>query len=466
MAAEAVFFVDGATSKIFDADFTAKNLKGIYLSEGDLMILHHIYTHRLVESSKVHILFQVEHPSKTTKSISNRLSKLIEYNILKRKKSDLKSIRFCKYYYYIGDIGYEVLKQYVPHLIGSYTPKLWRIPKAHNENCTNAIIEAHRENRLREQPFEIQYSRGSYHDVIRERASRKDWCIPDYILQFGNLLICIEYDMGTEALSFITEKAEKYAAMYETLQAEGYRLAVLYLTTRGIDDKISFRRIQSMKSAHETIYSKVQHIPIYVVDERELYRIVQKLCTGTYPYQHEQKEYLLERAQLLERENNQKSKAYRAQSLELSEMLLEKKDADLFPGEFMFRADQFYEHRGTIKSVVYCVGEIGSVHTYIQLRIANSIFAKTNETLLLSEIRPIELLVTYGNVSNKLLMKELLGIHPRIDIRLQSGQEVEHAHNSLALREAGEAEWWGVYNYSVQRLKYVSAFKMIWEEHQ
>lgn len=465
MAAVPVLFVEGQTLNVLSAATATNNMKGLFLSDYELTILQQVFVHRMVEASKVHVLFQVEKPTMKPNSITNRLAKLVSYKILKRKQSDTKSIRFRKYYYCIGEVGYEILKQYNSYPMGAYAPKEWRIPKLHNENSTNAIIEAYRLNRLREKPFNIRYERGSHHELIRERVSVKDWVIPDYILQIDNLLMCIEYDMGTEPVSRITEKSEKYAAMYETLQGEGYRLAVLYLTVGGIEGKVSVRRIQSMKSAHETIYSQVKHIPIYVTDESELYTLIEKLCTGTYPYRVEQSISLLSKSELLERMNNQQSKALRANSVELETLLLEQKDALLFPDEFVFRADQFYEHRGTIKTVVYCPGEIGSVQTYIHLRNANSIFAKTNESLLMADVRPIELLVTYEDVGNELLMKEVLGIQPRLDIRLQTAQEVQHSLNLLINNQsANDLE--NVYGVPVQRLKYVSAFKMVWEEHK
>lgn len=465
MAALPVLFVQGQTLNISSASTASNKMKGLFLSDYEITILQQVFVHRMVEASKVHVLFQIEKPTMKPNSITNRLAKLVSYKILKRKQSDTKSIRFRKYYYYIGEVGFEILKKYHAYPMGVYAPKEWRIPKLHNELSTNAIIEAYRTNRLREQPIDIRYERGSHHEVIRERASIKDWVIPDYILQFDNLLICIEYDMGTEPVNRITEKSEKYAVMYETLKAEGYRLAVLYLTVGGNEGKISVRRIQSMKAAHESIYAQVKHIPIYVVDESELFTLVEKLCKGTYPSQLDQSISLLSKAELLERMNNQQAKALRAASVDLDDLLLEQKDALLFPDEFVYRADQFYEHRGTNKTVVYLPGEIGSVQTYIHLRLANSIFAKTNESLLMPNIRPIELLVTYEDVGNELLMKEVMGIQPKLDIRMQTEQEVQHSLN-LIIQNQSVNDLENVYGVPVQRLKYISAFKMIWEEHK
>src|SRR5690606_26611532 len=156
---------------------------------------------------------------------------------------------------------------------------------------------------------------------------------------------------------------------------------------------------------------------------------------------------------------------FRSNSIGLSEMLLEKKDEFLFPENFIFRADQFFEHRGTVKTVVYCAGEIGSVHTYIHVRIANSIFAKANESLLMTEVSPIELLVTYEGIDNTQLIKEVLGIPPRLDIRLQTSLEVEFVFNLLFDRY-GTANLENMFGDPIQRLKSISAFKMIWEEHK
>ncbi|MEK5081124.1 replication-relaxation family protein [Solibacillus sp. FSL W7-1436] len=460
-----LLFIDGKSYTFSHAEPIPNNAKGLYLSEYEFTILQQIYLHRMVEASRVHILFKIERSSMRANSITNRLAKLVEYKILKRKQSDTKSIRYRKYYYYIGEVGYEILRKYHPFPMGAYSPKDWKIPNAHNESCTNAIIEAHSANALREQPFNIRYERGSHHELIRERANLNGWVIPDYILQHENLLMCIEYDTGTEPVGRITEKSKIYAGKLELLKQKGYRLAIIYLKSSSNTGKSSIRRIQSMKAAHETIYKQIRDIPIYVVDEADLYTIVEKLCLGMYPYQYEQTLSIILKAELLERLNNKQAKALRSNSIGLSEMLLEKKDEFLFPENFIFRADQFFEHRGTVKTVVYCAGEIGSVHTYIHLRIANSIFAKANESLLMTEVSPIELLVTYEGIDNTQLIKEVLGIPPRLDIRLQTSLEVEFVFNLLFDRY-GTANLENMFGDPIQRLKSISAFKMIWEEHK
>lgn len=460
-----VVFVQGKTLEVLSASTVTYNSKGLYLTDYELNILQQIFIHRMVEASKVHVLFQIEKPTMHQSSISNRLAKFLSYKILQRRVSEKKSIRYRKYYYYIGEVGFEIMKNHHAFPMGAYSPKEWRIPNAHNESSTNSIIETYRQNRLREQPFDIRYERGSYHELFRERASLKDWVIPDYILQHDNLFMFIEYDMGTEHLSMITEKSKKYAEMYKTLKAEGYRMAIIYLSARGEEGRNSVRRILSMKAAHLSIYAQVKHIPIYVVDESELYTIVEKLCTGTYPSQREQSISLLSKAELLERMNNQQMKALRAASVQLEDLLLEQKDALLFPEEFVFRADKFYEHRGTTKTVVHLPGEIGSVQTYIHLNLANNIFSKANESLIMANICPIELLVTYGDVENELLMNEVMGIPPKLGIRLQTEEEVQYALNLFFQNPTMENLENG-YGIPVQRLKFVSPFKMVWEEHK
>lgn len=140
MAALPVLFVEGQTLNVISAASATNNMKGLFLSDYELTILQQVYVHRMVEASRVHVLFQVEKPSMKPNSITNRIAKLLSYKILKRKQSDTKSIRFRKYYYCIGEVGFEILKQIHAYPMGTYAPKEWRIPKSHNENCTNAII--------------------------------------------------------------------------------------------------------------------------------------------------------------------------------------------------------------------------------------------------------------------------------------------------------------------------------------
>lgn len=455
-----LIFIEHSTLAIKEAANVKRCTKGLFLQPYEMNILQQIYIYRGVEASSVHTLFHIEQPDMKANSITNRLAKWLKYKLIKRKIDGGKNRLLRQYYYYIGQTGHELLKCISPYPMGSYNPKSFHIPRQHNEWGAIAMIEVHRLNREREEPLNIRFERGSHHDLIRARTSIKGWVVPDYILQFGSLLICIEYDMGTESIARITEKSEKYAMMLEPLQQEGYTLAVIYLSSRSSKGRRSVRRIHSMKAAHVSIYQKIKHIPIYAVDEQEAFLIIEKLCTGQYPLNEEDSVTVTSNTELLERINNRQVRALKSESVKLEDILLEKKDQFLFEPDFFFRSDRFFDYRAR-KTKVYYAGEYGSVRTYMFIRLANQIFAKTNEAIFMVDTRPIEVFITYPYLSNKQLMQEYIGNQPRIAIWLQAEEAVLHSLNELIEQTMAGDNSSG---YPIQRLKCISAFKNVLEE--
>ncbi|RKJ73678.1 hypothetical protein D7X33_20460 [Butyricicoccus sp. 1XD8-22] len=436
-----------------------KGVKGICLEQHEVEILKMIYTHKMMTSSMIHEMYLLYRPHANSRSISNRLTRLVNAKVLYQRKhtSFFNNVNFS-FFYTVGEVGFYMLKDLnIPELQiknSFYEPSRIRVPNLHNLYAIDTVHRLFVENQKRKEPYSLGIMRGDVHELFsnsrnafaKEHRKRGDIpIIPDYVITKGNIVICFESDMATEKARQIQQKEKMYCRLKQTEAFQGKRVYVVYSVVDerrsgdvGDNNLSRARRIHSLKAAHSLSGEWPEGLEFYVTSSNEVIELILDLLLSTkYPLSSIYKKALLSEMSRNINEHYQQLNGWQVEQVNTSDLLVDKRKAENLPSPTY--AMKLFTRKGTIKTLVYLAGEFGSVRTYQELQTISKLLSLTNETVFMQEYLPIEMVVGYLKTVD--LTKEYFGFTPSLSIRLVNHEDEQK--RGLELLTAYKKEWKG-----------------------
>lgn len=216
-----------------------RNQKFLWIKKEEVELFEQILLHRTMYSKSVHLFYRKSSETlQSTNAISNRLTKLVEYEFLIRLTKDVSvtRARVPRYYYRLGRRGLRLLAEQKKVILNNQMRKDFRLfknsPVPSNHTDAMSILANQIYLFCREEHAGIAHSRGVTMKIFdgqgREQLIRKEGVVPDWVFQNKNRILCIELDTGSQEYQVIERKFAKYQALHRELSNEGYQITVLF----------------------------------------------------------------------------------------------------------------------------------------------------------------------------------------------------------------------------------------------
>lgn len=429
------FFIPLATDEIQVSQKKVTNKKGVNLLDYEIELLELIYKYKAVTSRHIHTFFKHVTNMKGN-SVTNRLTRLVATKVLRSKTVATELQGFNLRYYGLNEKGYSLLKHLGRIPQNARVPQTVKSLSKHDSASIGAVIDIYLDNRMQERyPFTLPFFRGAVHPFIQKSLEEVP-LIPDYVIEHEKHLICLEYDMSNEPLRIIVQKGQEYTKLASLAAKEGHKLSVVYLVRKGTDEGVSYKRVQNIKQAHLELQNDIQDLPIYCVDETLGPPLIQRLIHN--------KEMNVENT-LSNAVNYQASKMAHQHNLtsqpiskaDLAHDIKSEKIYESYP----IQVQGFYREELNVGTHVHMVGELGSIHTYIQTERISALLEKANLLTMKRHLQPIELCITYPTITNDELEKEVIGVRPNITIRAQTEKELYDRYEQYASNDNPSPSW-------------------------
>lgn len=426
-------FVDLSENAIYPTDNFPRRTRGIYLQHHELQVLEQIYQHRILDSVSIHNLFRFYKPAISTQVITNRLSRFLECSLLIRKEiPNPYGLLYNRYCYTLSKRGYEVLEvaEMIPVGTSEVDKETVRPPNEHNQFAISTMIELTC-NLQNKYPF--SFSRGIIHEVYQNKVL-KNASIPDYILEYKNNFLCVEFDMNTENLKVITNKTKSYMQLYQNGFFGALKPILIFVIKENGEGNRPTKRIQNIKSAHNELYEQLAQLPVYVVSESDFLPIVELLLQKKYPIQPNVQEIIQSEVVIFEQAKYNRLRGWKFNFIPTEELIEEKEFLQTLQNSPSTNV-QYVTYRDSIKTAVHLTAEYGNVFSFLSVLRYVDILADASNRLYAQAYLPVEVKVTYPYISNEQLSIERLGVMPHVPLSLMAEQEMIQAQAAILAAE-------------------------------
>jgi hypothetical protein len=329
------------------------NRKGVVLKGKEVELLLLIYKHRLLTTKQIFRWMEMNGGMKY-RTLTQRLSKFVQYKLLVKHEYSLgvKGIRF--YYYRIGIKGMEVLADNgdVP-LEELENSLLHRVSNIKNLDHYLATQEAVLKFSSTKRDGDTESLHPHKSPLLLDNTlDEKPTVIPDWILRNDLASIYIELDSGTETMTEIKDKVERYqtfaAAQPDTRHFVTFiSIDHSFRTKKYYGDKT--RRIGNMKKAIlGSMNASIENLEIFVMPLRRAEVIIEKILNGTIPYDTERRRIEAHVAKSLFTDLN------REFAFELKE--IEREEVYFGGTKEVLKIDRFYEVRNEGGNLIETIG--------------------------------------------------------------------------------------------------------------
>lgn len=257
----------------------------IELRDWEVLLLKELLTQRIMKSSDVHAFYHaMAEPPVHSKSISRRLSRLVEAGVLLRIEKNIRG--------YYRRIYYKLAKKGLTALVNegiiqqSEMSKIYQwilqaqIPKPHNLALSTLV------NKIRIETYNqgidlLAHKRGGEW-IEDERLQIQK--VPDWVFESKEAIVLLELDTGSERLKEITDKVRGYIDYCSTTDKNVF-VVFSYWDSSVDADKSSQKtgRVASLKSAIPPIYDLPSNLKVYTLGlDRTVYPVI-RILKGNEP---------------------------------------------------------------------------------------------------------------------------------------------------------------------------------------
>lgn len=276
---------------------TAKRTKGVYLTYQEIRLLELIYNTRYLPASLIHRYINALADNSTSKQIiSNRLRRLADMGILFRKSRVLDN-NFPQHFYFLKQNGYKVLN-YLGVINQGWTETQAKALynkvgfSMHNVSVLSVLVDLYLEFIHRFGIFHsLKITKGTMHplfsewDEVKSAYTIKEGIVPDYVLEYGNKLICFEHDMKTETLKMIQEKNRLYQRFAQK-GLNGKKMFVVYGVNESVEEVTelaNMKRVHSIMATLSPAHEWAEGLRFYVMSNRYATNLLTDLLLEQQP---------------------------------------------------------------------------------------------------------------------------------------------------------------------------------------
>jgi len=259
----------------------------VVLKPYEVDLLEQIMIHRWMAAKGIHKYIQ-SHAKRNMNpnSISNRLHVLLESGLIFRKTKNISVTRALvpEYYYRLSVSGYALLV--TQHRITEQEAKRYylqvkelELPSTHSaamSTLANNIVVEYRSS----YESSLVHSRSVPQEMIPSSLRN---AIPDWVFRFGNHLIFIELDTGSQSQKIVSSKVKRYELLKEYFKTKEIQLivffAVLDSTVSGVKEPRLNNRKKRVRSIKRTIIKTVDQgwQDYYVTSTQRAQKVVASL---------------------------------------------------------------------------------------------------------------------------------------------------------------------------------------------
>lgn len=285
-------------------------LRGIVLHDYEILLIQHVYIHKVMRATSVHSLLQfLSKKDMAPDAISHRLLKLVKGGVLARLEERISDMsgNFVRYYYKLASRGFEALEA-VGYLSSEEqirrqlrTSQNFKLPSLHTKAASviaNEIAIACMKDEL---TAETIMSRGANHYEFSLDAhvplEVRGIVIPDYVFELDDVYVAIEIDTGHQRGNTIKNKYERYKRKAASVLKETGKLIVVVFVV--VDDSVAYnayserdKRIASLKNTFPPFNEWGDNLQFYAVQASDAHRVVLRLLSKREPVAKESREFL------------------------------------------------------------------------------------------------------------------------------------------------------------------------------
>lgn len=269
--------------------------KGVILKDEEINLLHLIYKHRIVTSEQITYWLGIKNESQLN-SLRRRLTKFTSYKLLARQKYPLLD-GVCYYYYRIGPQGIQVLidNDYIKSEIDNDYKYILKTAQSinidHQLATQQVVIQVMKDM----ESYDIISSHPFDSLFLKEEKDKKPFLVPDWLLKYRDRNVYVELDTGTESMTNIENKIERYKEWATTKQDELHYVFFVSLddsfkSSKHYGDKR--RRIGNIKSkASELLLDgSIQNLDVFSVPLIRASANIERVLTKVSLYTKQEKQ--------------------------------------------------------------------------------------------------------------------------------------------------------------------------------
>jgi predicted transcriptional regulator len=269
--------------------------KGVVLKDEEINLLFMIYKHRMVTVDQIAYWLGLKGGSQLN-SLRRRLTKFSSYKLLARQKYPL--LEGVYYYYYrIGPQGIQVLidNDYIKSEVDSdykYILKTAQSINIDHQLATQQVVIQVMKNMealdiISSHPFDSLF--------LREEKDDKPFLVPDWLLRYGDRNVYVELDTGTESMTNIENKIERYKDWATINPSEQHYVFFISLddsfkSSRHYGDKR--RRVGNIKfkASELLLEGSMQNFDVFSVPLTRASANIERILTREAPYTRQEKQ--------------------------------------------------------------------------------------------------------------------------------------------------------------------------------
>lgn len=186
-----------------------QNRKGVYLNSADIELLYYLLQSQLLTSQQLLTLYKTMQPSATINTIKSKMARWKKYGVVVGNTYKLGQWGISYNYYRIGARGISIL------IDNGYLDESWRDKDVsrfskrrnieHYLGTQNIVCAAMAEAKVHDISLETFEPYNSFFAPNDTKG-----ILPDWVLKQNETYYCIELDVGTEPLSEIHSKIDRY----------------------------------------------------------------------------------------------------------------------------------------------------------------------------------------------------------------------------------------------------------------
>ncbi|MFD6903521.1 replication-relaxation family protein, partial [Streptomyces diastaticus] len=275
-----------------------KGSRRLEIKDVELELFKEMLIHRVMRSRDVHAFYKTLSESPPhTRSITKRLTRLVDSGVLLRMDEPINDTKpnIRLYYYKLAKRGIAALTE-TGSIKADEAETIYRqilslkIPKPHNLAVSSLVNNL--QIKLMEKNIKNQHERGG--TWVQQYQTELPF-VPDWVFANRRCTVFLEVDSGTEQLSMIETKVQRYIDYAAT--SEDKIMVVFSIMDTSVDYELSADRSKRIVSLKESV-PPYQHWPknlsIYVISAERTPELIIRMFEDIEPLSDTERGYVLE----------------------------------------------------------------------------------------------------------------------------------------------------------------------------